>query len=89
MKTVFILFFVSIFCFSSFVTAQNIVDDSKKKTATDNTTTQKGANTVVKPTEKIQTTDHGTVIHQVDYKPEYPTPLFEQKPETLNPAQND
>lgn len=61
------------FLFVSFVVfAQNTVDDNKKKTTTTNTSTEKGVNTVVKPTEKIQTTDHGMVIHQVDYTPEYP-----------------
>lgn len=67
--------YVLLFCILSVsfaVCAQNTIEDNKKKTTTDNTTTKKSTNRVVKPAEKIQTTDHGVVIHQVDYKPEYP-----------------
>lgn len=67
--------YVLLFCFlfvSFIVFSQNTVEDNKKKTVATNASTEKGANTVVKPTEKIQTTDHGVVVHQVDYKPEYP-----------------
>ena len=84
--------YVLLFCFLSVsfaVFSQNAIEDNKKKTTTTNTSTEKGANIVIKPTEKIQTTDHGMVTHQVDYTPKYPTSLFEQKPEPLNPAQND
>lgn len=85
--------YILLFCFLSVyftVFSQNTTEDSNKKTTTtDNTSTQKGANSLVKTAEKIQTTDHGVIVHQVDYKPLYPTPLFEQKPEPLNPAQND
>jgi len=83
--------YVLLFCFLSVsfaVFSQNTVENVDKKT-TANNTSKKGAISVVKPAEKIQTTDHGIVTHQVDYTPKYPTPLFEQKPEPLNPAQND
>jgi hypothetical protein len=83
------LLFCSLFVSFAVFSQNTTEDDNKKINPTDNTLTQKGTNSIVKPAEKIQTTDHGVIVHQVDYKPLYPTPLFQQKPEPLNPAQND
>ncbi len=43
--------------------------------------TQKG---LIKPVEKIQTTVDGVVVTDVPYKPEYPTPMYEQKVKATN-----
>lgn len=75
---------VLLFCFLSVsfaVFSQKTIENDDKKTIDDNTSSQKDANRVSKPTEKIQTTDNGVVIHQQDYKPQYPTPMILPKSE--------
>lgn len=83
------LFFTSI-CYSQSSNQSDVNLQNKINTFTSVSPSIQKSYTPKRSGERIQTTNHGVVVAQQDYTPEYPTRLFEPKSDPLiNPASND
>tara|TARA_R110001592_G_scaffold101280_1_gene286524 strand:+ start:973 stop:1242 length:270 start_codon:yes stop_codon:yes gene_type:complete len=77
-----ILLFLGFFIFSMYGFSQTSLSNSIESNSNDKLSLHQanGKSSYMKRKgEKIQTTENGIVIHQQDYKPDYPTPLHEPK----------